>query len=340
MPSLILKEFLAETKNKIDPLIEEIIKLNLDPEREEMMLHQIRVGGKRLRPALAVASCFLFGGEWDNVAYPAAGLEILHNYTLIVDDIIDNSVLRRGKETTWKKYGQSMAQCAGMHYAVSLFQAAQMSSHSREVGECLAETLKTVIGGEINDVLADVKLKKDIDYLKEQKYEEITLKDYYQIIADKTASLMSASVRVGAISASAPKDLQDEIARYGFNLGMAFQISDDILDIFGNEDEFGKEIGKDIKEGKRSNIVIISALAEMSGRDSKQCFDFLEKEDKGKEQLSIILEKIKSTEALQKATSIGNNFINKARQSLNKLPDNEWRILLSEFLDEIIVRNK
>jgi geranylgeranyl diphosphate synthase, type I len=340
MPSLILKEFLAETKNKIDPLIEEIIKLNLDPEREEMMLHQIRVGGKRLRPALAVASCFLFGGEWDNVAYPAAGLEILHNYTLIVDDIIDNSVLRRGKETTWKKYGQSMAQCAGMHYAVSLFQAAQMSSHSREVGECLAETLKTVIGGEINDVLADVKLKKDIDYLKEQKYEEITLKDYYQIIADKTASLMSASVRVGAISASAPKDLQDEIARYGFNLGMAFQISDDILDIFGNEDEFGKEIGKDIKEGKRSNIVIISALAEMEPGEKKRFLKILSYEEKTREMIEDAISMLKQTMAYDETISLGLNFIEKSCNSLEKLPRNKWNDVLREVATGIISRIK
>jgi len=336
-----IKDFLEKVKSRIDPAIEELLKLNLNPDREEMILHQVRVGGKRLRPALAVASCFLFGGDWsDDIIYPAAGLEILHNYTLIVDDMIDRGHIRRGEPTTWKKYGYSLAHNAGMFYAASLIQSLQKTSKMEEVSNCLAQTLKIVIEGEIKDILADAQLKEDVDYLKKQKTKEITLQDYYQIISEKTASLISASVRIGSIIASAPKDLEKEIAHYGFNTGMAFQISDDILDIFGDENEFGKEIGKDLMEGKRSNIVLILALSGMIEKDRDRCFCFLEKENKSKEELEEIIARIKSTNALSEAQAIGNNFIDKAKESLNNLPDNQWRTLLSELSAKIIMRNK
>lgn len=336
-----LKDFLEKVKNRIDPAIEELLKLNLNPSREEMILYQVRIGGKRLRPALAVASCFLFGGDWsDDIIYPAAGLEILHNYTLIVDDMIDRGHIRRGKPTTWKKYGYSLAHNVGMFYAASLIQSLQKTSKTEKVSNCLAQTLKIVIEGEIKDVLADAQLKENIDYLKKQKTKEITLKDYYQIISEKTASLISASVRIGSIIASAPEDLEEEIARYGFNTGMAFQISDDILDIFGDENEFGKEIGKDLMEGKRSNIVLILALSKMTEKDRDGCLSFLEKKDKSKEELEEIIRKIKLTNALLEAQSIGNDFIDKAKESLDNLPDNQWRTLLGEISTKIMMRNK
>ncbi len=336
-----LKDFLEEIKDRIDPAIEELLKLNLNPEREEMILHQIRVGGKRLRPALAVASCFLFGGNWsDDIVYPAAGLEILHNYTLIVDDMIDRGHIRRGEPTTWKKYGYSLAHNAGMFYAASLLQSFQKTSKIKEVSSCLAQTLKIVIEGEIKDVLADAQLKEDVDYLKKQKTKEITLDNYYQIISEKTASLISASVRIGAIVSSAPKNLEEKISDYGFNLGMAFQISDDILDIFGDENEFGKEIGKDLMEGKRSNAVLLLALSEMENKKRDRCLQFLEDKNKTKKELKDIIEEVKSTNALSQAQLIGNEFVDKAKESLNSLPDNQWRTLLSDLSKKIITRNK
>lgn len=338
--SIDLNEFLEETKNRVDPIIEEILKLDLDPAREEMVVHQVRVGGKRLRPALVAASCFLFGGKWEDILYPAAGLEILHNYTLIVDDMIDNSSLRRGQDTTWKRYGRSMAHCVGMHYAASLMQAAQRSPQPEKTGEWIARTLKVVIEGEMKDVLADVCLKEDVSYLKGHQFSEVNLEIYQKMIAGKTAVLLSLAARLGAIMGDASKEEQEIAAEYGFNLGMAFQISDDILDIFGREEQFGKEALKDIKEGKRGNAVILFALSEAGDANKLRLLEILTYPDKTKDQVEEAFRIIESTEARKDAFEKGEEFVALAQHVLELLPMNIWNEQLKDLAILAVERTK
>ena len=112
----------------VDPKIKQVLGLYLDKKTQKLVEYQIDAGGKRLRPVLAIVSCSVCGGKVKDVLYPAAGLEILHNYTLIVDDMIDNSNLRRGEPTTWFKFGKSIAQCVAVIYGVALFQAGNLSA--------------------------------------------------------------------------------------------------------------------------------------------------------------------------------------------------------------------
>ncbi len=116
-----IESILTKLARKVDPIIKKILILNVDRKFQELVKYPISAGGKRLRPALAIFSCQLLGGKLKDVLYPAAALEILHNYTLIIDDMIDNSILRRGKKTCWAKFGQSMAQCVGIDFAASIF---------------------------------------------------------------------------------------------------------------------------------------------------------------------------------------------------------------------------
>ncbi len=333
-----LDNFLKETSQRIDPAIEEVLSFNLNPARAEMVLYQIRTGGKRLRPAIAAASCFLFGGKWEDIIYPAAGLEILHNYTLIVDDIIDRSQMRRGMETTWKKYGESLAQCTGMHYAASLMQAAQRSAQPEKTGEWMARTLKIVIEGEIKDILADACLKEDTPYLQENQFSEVDFKVYQEMVAGKTAALLSLSARLGAIAAGASEQEEENISEYGFNLGMAFQISDDILDLFGQEDQFGKEVYKDIKEGKRGNAVIFYALSEMKEADKARLLEILACPEKTKDEIREAVQMIKNTQAREVALEKGGEFVALARKPLELLPSNEWNDWLEGLADLIMNR--
>ena len=121
--------FFKKVFRLVDPKVREILNLSVDQKRKELVNYQVGTGGKGFRPALAVASCLACRGKTKDVLYAAAGLEILHNCTLIFDDIIDNSFLRRGRKTLWSKYGKSIAQCVGLDYAAAIFQAANKSSY-------------------------------------------------------------------------------------------------------------------------------------------------------------------------------------------------------------------
>ena len=107
---------LAKFRKIVDPVIKRVLISGVDKKFHDIVSYQISTGGKRLRPALAIISCLALGGKIKDVLYPAAGLEILHNYTLIIDDMIDNDQERRGKPTLWSKFGESIAQCVGIDY--------------------------------------------------------------------------------------------------------------------------------------------------------------------------------------------------------------------------------
>ncbi|MBM3251130.1 MAG: polyprenyl synthetase family protein, partial [Candidatus Nealsonbacteria bacterium] len=247
-------------RRPIDSKIKEILNRSVDKETEKLVNYQVAAGGKRFRPVLTIISCLACGGKVKDVLYPAAGLEILHNCTLIYDDIIDNSLLRRGKPTVWFKFGKSIAECVGIDYSAAIFQAANKSMHPTEISEIFARTMKAVVDGEILDILFEYSGRKDEKYIIENRYNKITERDYLEMVSKKTASLIQACCETGAISAKAKKSERNGLKNYGFNLGLAFQIQDDILDIFGEEKEFGKKIGKDIEERKLGNIVIFYAL--------------------------------------------------------------------------------
>ncbi|MDO8663763.1 MAG: polyprenyl synthetase family protein, partial [Candidatus Wildermuthbacteria bacterium] len=112
-----LDSFLNKFSKTTDLTIKKILSLGVDKKNQALVKYQIETGGKRIRPILAIVCCQLFGGKLKDILYPAAGLEIIHNYSLIIDDIIDHGVLRRGKKTAWANYGKSIAECLGVDYA-------------------------------------------------------------------------------------------------------------------------------------------------------------------------------------------------------------------------------
>ena len=166
--------FLKKTAKTIDPVIQELLESYTDKKFHELINYQISTGGKRFRPALTIISSKLFGGKIKNVLYPAASLEILHNCTLIVDDIIDHSELRRRKPTTWFKFGKSIAECMGLDYLAAAFEGANRSKEPAVISEIFARTLKTIMDGEIYDILFEQWGRKDEPYIVKNRYREIT----------------------------------------------------------------------------------------------------------------------------------------------------------------------
>lgn len=319
-----LNSILTELTKNVEPVIKKILISGVDKKFQKVVSYQIVSGGKRLRPALAIICCRMLGGKIKDVLYAAAGIEILHNYTLIIDDIIDKSTLRRGKPTTWSKFGKSVAECAGVNYSAAIFQAANKSKAPVLLSELFAKTLKVLIGGEILDILFEKSGRNDEPYVVRNRYQRIKEKDYFEMIGKKTASLLQTSCEIGGICAGAKKNEIDALRKYGFNFGILFQITDDILDIFGKEEKFKKKIGKDIEEGKEGNIVILLTLKELNPADRNKLLKIMKKDKISKKDIKEAMILIKKTNSRQKAYQLGESFTKEAKKALRTLPQNKW----------------
>ncbi len=324
----------------VDRKIIEILSSGVDKKIKNLVNYQIMSGGKRLRPMLAILSCLACGGKIKDVLYPAAGLEILHNYSLIIDDIIDYSETRRNRPTIWARFGRSTAECISIDYAAATFQSANKSKNSFEVSEAFSKVMKNLVEGEILDNLFDIKKKKEEFYIVQNRYKKVLLKDYFNMIGKKTAILIQTCCEIGGLCAGAKKSQVECLKKIGFCIGMAGQIKDDILDVFGEENIIGKKIGRDIIQGNRGNIVILVAMKELSGRDKIIFCKILQKDKIIDKDVKIAIALIKKTDSYQKCMKIGRDFIVKAKKELNFLPQNKWNSTLSKFADFIVERDR
>lgn len=334
-----LKQTLLDIGQKVEPYIEELLADSLEPSTVEQAIYQCKIGGKRLRPCLVVLVGQLFGADFKDLVYPAAAIEILHNSTLLADDIIDHSDFRRNQPTCWKKYGQSFAECQILNYGAAIPIGLVKSSQARPLIELYSRTLKTVVEGEIKDILFERSDRDNEPYAVANRYQTITKDDYFAMIRQKTAILIEACCRAGAIIAGASQEQTERIASYGNNIGLAFQIQDDILDIFADEAEFGKKVGKDIIEKKLGNFVILSALEELGQVDQACIKDIL---NSGEEVTDGAVQKviglINKTKAKQIAEAVAKSYITKALSDLAELPQNNNNQLLVDLANYIVAR--
>ncbi len=323
--------FLETVGENIKPSLRELLGAYLDKETKNIAYYQIAVGGKRLRPALAIASCLLLGGKMKDVLYPAAGLEILHNNTLIIDDIIDHSLLRRNRPTAWAHFGKSIAECLSLAYSVSFSQAAIKSKEPLKISETFIKAMKMIVEGEILDILFEQSGRQEEPYIIKNRYLKITEKDYFKMIRKKTAFLFQSCCEVGAICSQAKEKEIKALKNYGLKLGIAFQIKDDILDIFG---------GEDIKERKLGNIVILFSLKELPSKDKNKILRIMRKKKIKDSDIKEALQLIKKTNSYEKAYQLGEKYIKRAKENLKILPQNKWNNILSEMADFVIERKK
>jgi geranylgeranyl diphosphate synthase type I len=326
----------------VESVIKNILSTYLNKKSQKIIKYQISTGGKRMRPSLAMISCWLLGGKTSDVIFSAAGLEILHNYSLIVDDIIDKSLHRRGKKTFWFEYGNSIAECVGVEYAAAIFQAAIRSKKPVETSELFAKTMKVIAEGNILDVLFEQAGREDEQFVTDNRYLKISDKDYFEMAKKKTAFLFQTCCEIGGISSGTKNKKEIEaIKDYGFNLGVAFQIQDDILDIFGEKKSHTdslEEVGKDIKERKGGNIVICFALKELSEDEGKRFMEIIRKDKIEEADVEEAMALIRKTNSFEKAYQAGKKFVDRARKSLSLLPKNKWNDLLMDIADFAIER--
>ena len=208
--------------------------------------YMISIGGKRIRPTLCLLTYLLYRDDINEaILEPAAALEVFHSFTLIHDDIMDKSPLRRGQDTVWKKWNEDTAILSG--------DVMQIDAYKR-----LAKAPADKVGAAL-----DLFSKTAAQVCEGQQYDmefenraEVKMEDYAMMIGLKTAVLIACSAKMGALIAGAPDKDCEALYRYGYELGMAFQVADDYLDAFGDEKVFGKPIGGDIVNKKKSWLTV------------------------------------------------------------------------------------
>ena len=208
--------------------------------------YMIDIGGKRIRPRLCLLSYALFKDRLDEEVFePAAGLEVFHSFTLIHDDIMDRSPLRRGKQTVWRKWNEDTAILSG---DVMLIDAYRRMSSAPEHCRSKVMTLFSTTAAQVCEGQ-----QYDMDF---EKMYNVSMDQYMQMIGLKTAVLIACSAKMGALIGGADEKDAGNLYSYGYALGLAFQIADDYLDAFGDEKVFGKPIGGDIINNKKSWLII------------------------------------------------------------------------------------
>lgn len=335
-----VKESLKNIEEEVNPVIEDLLTSYVERRSEKIVKYQINTGGKRLRPALSVITSQMMGGEKKDIIYPAAGLEIIHNYTLIIDDMIDNGELRRGMPTSWKKFGLSIAQCIGVHYTGSIIESISKCKHPKKVSKIFSKTIKSIADGEIQDILFEQSGKEDEPFVVENRCRNITRYKCLKMIKSKTAVFLQNCCELGGVCADAGSEEIKKLKDFGLNLGIIFQIKDDLLDIFGKEKKFGKKIGKDIKERKLGNIVILFALQKLENKDKEKFHNILEKEKITEKDLEEAIKLINKTNAKERATSLGENYLEKSIDILKNLPQNKWNQQLKNISYFVLEREK
>lgn len=203
--------------------------------------YSMSMGGKRIRPLLTLLACDLFNGHFEQALAPALGIEIFHNFTLVHDDIMDNAPLRRGRPTVYRKWDINSAILAGD----TMFALAN---------EYISKSDPTVLPAVLqvfNQTAREVCEGQQLD-MNFERDPEVSLADYLEMIRLKTAVLIGCSLKVGSLIAGAGIKDADDLYFFGENLGMAFQIQDDLLDTFGDEETFGKKTGGDITSNKKT----------------------------------------------------------------------------------------
>lgn len=323
----------------VEPKIKELLTANIDKNFWKIARYQIETGGKRLRPILTLLSSLICGGTIQNTVYPAAGIEIMHNSFLMIDDIIDNSVQRRNQKTQWANFGSSFTQCINFNYCGACFEAASRSKKPAQLTELFATTMKTVMEGEILDILFEQSDRKREPYLTKNRLGKISLDSYLQMITKKTAVLFQTCGETGAICGETPKKRIEALGKYGLNLGIAFQIRDDILDFYGTGKKFGRGIGEDIRQGKLSNILIVFALESLNSKSKTKIRTILNQQKITPAQIKQVIQLIDRTNARPRASELEKKYVQQAKQNLNQLPQNEWNEILEEIADFMITRD-
>lgn len=326
-----------EYVNKWTPAVERTLNKLLPAGTRPLPLtqaskHLIRAGGKRLRPCLTLACCEVVGGKAENILEAAAAFELLHTFSLIHDDIMDHSDLRRGVKTVHRIWGEPMAILAGDALFAKVFEALSMNAARMGLeGRKVTELFRMVSRASF-----ELSRGQAMDMLFSQRH---TLKEeeYVEMVSLKTGALMQASAASGALLGGGTPSQVQRLGEYGKNLGIAFQIQDDILGLVGEEDKLGKPVGSDLVEGKRT-LVISFALEVLKGEERRKLLGILGNPSATREEVEKVISLLEERGVLEKTRKRAMEFSERARKLLRGFKRSEALTFLEELTEFVIER--
>lgn len=282
----------------------------------------IAAGGKRLRPALLLLTCGAFGFQGDQRFNLAAVVEFIHTATLLHDDVVDDSAMRRGNATANETFGNPASVLVGDFLYSRAFQM-MVEAQDMRVMEVLADATNVIAEGEVLQLM-------------NMHNAAIDEAGYLHVIRSKTAKLFEASSRVGAILAKAPGELEDASAQYGQALGTAFQVIDDVLDYAGDASLMGKSLGDDLREGK-ATLPLISAM--QRGTASQRAVIKAAIETGAVEKLDDVITIVKETGALDFSRRAAGLEAQRAIAAASRLPQGQHTRCLIQLADQLLGRD-
>ncbi|NPA36467.1 MAG: polyprenyl synthetase family protein [Chlorobi bacterium] len=321
------------TLNELQQIINnKINSLNIGGEPRglfEPIEYVLSIGGKRIRPALCLLGYQLFSSEKlsDEIIHPAIGLEIFHNFTLLHDDVMDKADMRRNMPTVHKKWDENTAILSGDAMMIKAYQF---------ITKCPAPVL-----GEVMDTFNELALgvcegqQYDMDF---ENRNDVSVDEYIEMIRLKTSVLIAGSLKIGAIIGGAsPKD-KELLYDFGEKIGIAFQLQDDFLDVYGDSEAFGKKIGGDIVNNKKT-FLLLTALRKAEGRQKDNLYNWLSVTGNDEEKIKAIRKIYNELNIPQDSETLMNNYFNSALKALDQISgDDSVKNDLKHFAINLIKR--
>ena len=305
-------------------------KLNGNPKKlYDAAGHLIVNGGKRLRPYMVIKSCQILGGKSSSAMIAASAVEMVHNFTLVHDDIMDNDEMRHGVPTVHKKFGMPIAILAGDVLFSKAFQIISESKLSPNANTHLISRLAKACVDVCEGQLLDIKMADEKRIPTE--------KEYITMIGKKTAALFDVSCAMGAICATnKPKDISN-LSTFGRNLGIAFQITDDLIGVMGDPKVTKKPVGNDLREGKKS-LPILMAIKLAKSNEKKIILKAFGNSKISKKDLNRAVEVIRSLSIEEKVRNQALKYAEKSEKSLKKY-NGAAKVELTALLDFVVKRS-
>ena len=326
-------KYLEERARMVEREIDRLVPRGLEPEiLAKATRHLLEAGGKRLRPCLALTACEAVGGRAEDALETATALELLHNFTLIHDDIMDRDEFRRNVKTVHMLWGEPVAIIAGDALFAKVFEAAAANAkrlgldgaHAVELFDTLSKASFEICQGQALDMLFEE--RADVSEI-----------EYMRMVSGKTGALLEASAKVGALSGKGKPEQVRALAEYGRLIGMAFQMQDDVLGVASAQEKFGKPIGSDVREGKRT-LMVVRALATAPPDDKDTLLRALGKRDASEAELKAAIDVLKRAGAIDYVAERARGLVTQAKLKLKALPESKAKEVLLELADFTIKR--
>ncbi len=330
-----LLDRLTSMGRRVDPVIIRALDRSSSNTFRPALEYHFKVGGKRMRAAMVMLSCAAAGGRMQDALEPAAVVELIHNYSLVMDDLIDHGEVRRGKPTVRVHLGDSVALLVGMYYREIIDDLVDQCPAREKIRRIAVEAMKEIIEGERLDLLLEQAGRVD-PYLRSNRVSDPNFGLYLDMIGKKTASLFRTAGMIGAYSAKADRRTVENLGQFGWKAGLAFQVMDDVLDVYGQST--GKEIAKDVIEHKLGNAAILVALKHLPQTRRSQLLSILRTENVTRSMASKAKSLAMLTPAEYECRTVALEYLDEAKKHLDVLDGSEFKRSLGQLADMFVNR--